>query len=149
MPATVLLDTNVWVSAFINPAGLPARLVRAWTDGRYEVVVSLPLLDELADVLTRPHLTRKYPIAASDVEEFLQLLIRRSQIVVPTGSIRECRDPDDDLILETAILGQAQYAVTRDDDIKRDRDLIHHLNSRGVMVLSVQQFIAKLDSGEV
>ncbi len=45
---------NVWVSAFINPSGPPARLVRAWTDGRYDVVVSLPLLDELADVLTRP-----------------------------------------------------------------------------------------------
>ena len=149
MPATVLLDTNVWVSAFINPAGPPARLARAWLDGRYEVVVSLPLLDELADVLTRPHLTRKYPIAAGDVEEFLQLLIRRSQIVVPTGSIRECRDPDDDLILETAILGQAQYTVTRDDDIKRDRDLIDHLRARGIAVLSVRQFLDKLDRDEV
>ncbi len=149
MPANVLLDTNVWVSAFINPAGLPARLLSAWLDGRYQVVVSLPLLDELSDVLTRPHLTRKYPIAAADVEEFLRLLIQRSQIVVPTGSIRECRDPDDDLILETAILGQAQYAVTRDDDIKRDRDLMNHLQARGVTVLSVQQFLEKLGRGEV
>ncbi len=66
---------------------------------------------------------------------------------MPTGSIRECRDPDDDLILETAILGQAQYAVTRDDDIKRDRDLMDHLQARGVTVLSVRQFLEKLDMG--
>ena len=149
MPATVPLDTNVWISAFINPSGAPARLLRAWLDSRYEVVISFPLLDELADVLTRPHLTRKYPIAANDVEEFLQLLIRRSQIVVPTGSIHECRDPDDGVILETAILSQAEYVVTRDDDIKRDRDLMDHLQARGVTVLSVQQFLDKLESGAV
>ena len=39
-------------------------------------------------------------------------------MVVPTGAVRECRDPDDDLILETALLGQAQFAVTRNDESK-------------------------------
>ena len=149
MPTVVLVDTNVWVSAFINPAGSPARVHRAWLDNRFQVVVSLPLLDELSDVLTRPRLTRKYSIQAADVEEFLQLLIRRSKIAVPAGSVHECRDPDDDLILETAVLGQAQYAVTRDDDVKRDLDLIKHLQAHGVAVLSIQQFLAKLDAGEL
>jgi uncharacterized protein len=51
-----------------------------------------------------------------------------------SGSLHECRDPDDDLILETAIRGQAQYTVTRDDDIKRDLDLIKHLQAHGVTV---------------
>lgn len=63
--------------------------------------------------------------------------------------MHECRDPDDDLILETAILGQAQYAVSRDDDIKRDLDLLDHLRAHGVTVSSVQQFLAKLDVGEL
>lgn len=148
MPIVVLVDTNVWVSAFINPTGSPARVHRAWLDNHFQVVVSLPLLDELSDVLTRPRLIRKYPIQAADVEEFLHLLIRRSKIVVPVGAVRECRDPDDDLILETAVLGQAQYAVTRDDDIKRDLDLIKHLQEHAVAVLSVQQFLAKLDAGD-
>ncbi len=149
MPTVVLVDTNVWVSAFINPLGSPARLHHAWLDHRFRVVVSLPLLDELSDVLTRPRMTRKYPIQSADVEEFLQLLIQRSQIVVPTGAVRECRDPDDDLILETAILGQARYAVSRDDDIKRDLDLIRHLEKHHVTVLSVQQFLTELDAGEI
>lgn len=60
-----------------------------------------------------------------------------------------CRDPDDDLILEMAMLGQAHYAVSRDDDIKRDRDLIRHLQAHGVAILSVQQFLDKLDAGEI
>lgn len=149
MPTVVLVDTNVWVSAFINPSGFPARLQRAWQENRFHVVVSFPLLNELADVLTRPRIIRKYPIRPAEVEEFLRLLIQRSQIVTPTGSVHECRDPDDDLILETALLGQARYAVSRDDDIKRDLDLIRRLEAHGVIVQSVQQFLAKLDADEL
>ena len=103
----------------------------------------------LSTPVTRPRLTRKYPIVAADVEEFLQLLIQRSPIVVPTGSLHECRDPDDDLILETALLGQAEYAVTRDDDIKGDRNLVERLKSHGITVVTVQHFLDKLDAGEV
>lgn len=149
MPTVVFVDTNVWVSAFINPSGFPARLHRAWRENRFQVVVSFPLLNELTDVLTRPRIIRKYPIRSTEVEEFLRLLIQRSQIVTPTGAVQECRDPDDDLILETALLGQARYAVSRDDDIKRDLDLIRHLEAHGVIVQSVQQFLAKLDADEL
>lgn len=149
MPTVVLLDTNIWVSSFLNPAGSPAQVVRAWQDGRYQVVISLPLLNELADVLTRPRLTRRYPIESADVNQFLQSLSQHAILVSPTGSLQECRDPDDDLILETAILGHAQYAVTRDDDIKRDPDLIAHLQAHGVSILSVRQFLDKLSANEI
>jgi predicted nucleic acid-binding protein len=67
-------------------------------------------------------------------------------MVIPTGAVHECRDPDDDLVLETALLGHAQYLVTRDDDIKRDLELIERLQAYGVTVLSVQQFLVKLDA---
>lgn len=149
MPTVVLLDTNVWVSAFINPSGTPAQLRQAWHDGKYDVVVSPPLLEELADVLSRPRITKRYPIDAADVEELLSLLTQRGIFVSPTGAVKECRDHDDDLILETAILGKAQYAVTRDDDIKRDEDLINRLKTHNIVVLSVQQFKEKLDKDEL
>ncbi len=149
MPTVVLLDTNVWVSAFINPSGAPAQLRHAWHEGRYETVFSLPLLEEIVDVLTRPRIIHKYPITIADIEGLLRLLIERGIFVVPTGSVHECRDPDDDLILETAILGQAQYAVTRDDDIKSDRELVERLKAHGVAVLSVRQFRSKLEEGNL
>ncbi len=144
MAVVVLLDTNVWVSAFINPSGIPAQLRLARHEGRYEVAFSLPLLEEVVDVLTRPRIAQKYPIAIADIEDLLRLLIERGIFVVTVGTVQECRDPDDNLILETAILGQAKYAVTRDDDIKGDRDLIERLNAHGVVVLSVRQFHEKL-----
>ena len=39
------------------------------------------------------------------------------------------------------MVGKAQLVVTRDDDIKRDPDLITHLQEHGIRVLSVAQFL--------
>jgi predicted nucleic acid-binding protein len=36
VPVIVLLDTNIWVSAFINPHGHPAELIRAWLDNQFQ-----------------------------------------------------------------------------------------------------------------
>jgi len=144
VPIVALFDTNVWVSAFINPAGTPARLVRAWLDDKFQIVISAPLLAELSDVLFRPRIARKYSISANQISEFLILLNNRGKVVAPSGTVHECRDPDDDVVLETALLGGAQYVVTRDDDIKRDLDLIAHLQQRGVTVVTVQRFLGQL-----
>jgi len=149
MPVVVLLDTNVWVSAFINPHGYPAKLKDAWVNNRFQVVVSMPLLDELADVLSRPRIRDKYRLDADEIAEFLHLLAVHATRVMPTGDLQVCRDPDDDLILETALLGHAKYLVSRDDDIKRDQDLMAQMEAHDVAVLSVQQFLERLANDEL
>jgi hypothetical protein len=40
----VLIDTNIWISAFINPSGIPARILRLALDDRYQLIVSHSLL---------------------------------------------------------------------------------------------------------
>jgi len=142
----VLLDTNVWVSAFINPHGFPARLRDAWIAGRFDVVVSPALLEEIADVLTRPRIQTKYDLSTEEIEQFLRLLQERALHVAPRGELHLCRDPDDDLLLETAVLGGARYAVSRDDDLKGDDDLVAQMRSRGVKVLSVRRFLEWLEA---
>jgi hypothetical protein len=141
----VLVDTNIWVSAFINPHGYPAKLKDAWLNNQFQVVVSVPLLDEIAEVLDCPRIRNKYRVQADEVHAFLQLLSMRAIHVIPTGQLHICRDPDDDLILETALLGQASYAVSRDDDIKRDQDLMAQMQAQGVAVVSVKQFLELLN----
>jgi len=50
-----VLDPNVLVSAFISQrGGSPDRIVRAWREGAFELVVSPQLIAELTDVLGRP-----------------------------------------------------------------------------------------------
>jgi predicted nucleic acid-binding protein len=53
-------------------------------------------------------------------------------------------NPDDDIHLEAAIAGKAKYLVTRDDDIKRDLDLMRQMKEHGVQVVSVSQLLATL-----
>jgi len=140
----VLVDTNVWISAFINVSGAPAQVLGAFLADRFIPVVSDALLEEIRDVLGRPRIRRRWQLRAADVASALALLQDRAIQAIPTGDLHLCRDPDDDILLETALVGGAKYFVSRDDDVKRDQELIARLEERGVTVLSVAHFLGLL-----
>jgi putative PIN family toxin of toxin-antitoxin system len=143
LPAVV--DTNVWVSAVLNPNGAPARIKTALEIQAFTLVVSTPMLAELADVLMRPRIARKYSVTQPDVAE-LVVLLRRAAVVVPvSGTVQLCRDPDDDVVIETALRGQADMLVTRDDDLKRVPELDNILTAAGIAVITVQHFLDALN----
>lgn len=50
----VVIDSNVLISARLSPRGTLSRLLAAWLDGRFELVVSAALLTELIRVLEPP-----------------------------------------------------------------------------------------------
>jgi putative PIN family toxin of toxin-antitoxin system len=144
VPLVALLDTNVWVSAFLKPSGPPGQVIAAWSPNKFSVVTSLSQLTELAEVLIRPRLMRRYKYPQRDAEMFVQLIAARASMVETSGELKICRDPDDNEILEATISGRAQYLVTRDDDLKRDVDLIKMARRNGVRVVSVRQFLRRL-----
>ncbi len=144
MPLVALLDTNVWVSAFLKPTGPPGRVVARWRRGDFRAVTSLSQLDEIADVLSRPRLVRRFKYSSQDAATFIRLIATRAQLAKISGTLRVCRDPDDNAVLEAAIRGKSRYLVTRDDDLKRDLDLIEVARRRRVNVVSVRQFLSLL-----
>ena len=146
MPPVALFDTNIWVSALLNPAGPPAQLLEEWYGNRVTIVTSLPLLEELSDVLTRPRLRRKYDIRDRDVGTLLRLLATRTRLVPITRRITVCRDPDDNVVLESAIGGEAKYLVTGDDDLKQDRTVRRYLRRYGIRVMSAAQFLVRISA---
>ena len=95
----VVIDTNVWISAFLNPEGFPARLIQAGQTGGFSIVSSLPLLDELQEVLLRPRIMRIRRSTEIDVEAFVAGVAAVVQLVPVSGELRLCRDSDDDVIL--------------------------------------------------
>ena len=103
--------------------------------------MSQPLLDEIANVLSRSRIKKKYGLNDFDIQRFVDTIKANAQVVTPTGKIHICRDPNDDLILETAILGGANYVVSRDEDITRDSDLRTRLAEHDITPITVQQFI--------
>jgi putative PIN family toxin of toxin-antitoxin system len=139
-----LIDTNIWISAFLNPAGPPAQVLRAFYERQFVPVTSQVLLAEIEDVLSRERVRRRLSIDAAGLTYAMDRLNQWSIKTEPTGELRLCRDSKDNFLLEMAMLSSAQYLVSRDDDTKRDLDLIAHLRANGVEVVSVTQFLVLL-----
>ncbi len=141
MAIRVVIDTNSWVSALLNPFGPPAKLRKSFEKGIFQVVISESMFEELADVLDHPRIKDKYGITESDIQQLLTLIEERSEHILLSGNVNICRDKDDDLVIETAINGKAEYLVTRDDDIKSDKEVSTFLSKHGVSVLSIANFL--------
>ncbi len=139
-----MIDTNVWVSAFLNRKGFPARIKDAWVNGEFEVVLSSSLLQEISEVLHRPRIKDKYGLVEDEINQFIELLLRRAVLVAIGGQLKLCRDERDNMFLETAIAAGAEYLISRDDDLKGDSDLIAQMRAHGVEVITVSHFLREL-----
>ena len=142
----VLVDTNIWISAFINPTGYPAKILAAFTNQQFRLAISQPIIDEIVDVLSRDRIRMRLRVSEDRIHLFLDQAQHHAVEASPKGQVRLCRNPRDDVLLETAILARAQFFVARDDDVKRDLDLISHLEAHGVEVVSVAHFLERLTS---
>jgi len=128
-----VFDTNVLVSAVLFEHGKPGQAFRqALRHG--EVLISLPLLEELAEVLGRKKFERY--IKADERDEFLQALVARAALIDPRETIRVCRDPKDDMLLELAVTGGATYLLTG------DQDLLVLNPFRDIAIVTADQFLA-------
>ena len=111
----VILDTNVLVSALLTPYGVPARLLDAWFEGRYELLSSEVQLEELRLVTRHPKVRRFIePVIAgglvNDLRQFAEQLT-----ALPTIDVS--KDPADNFLLAMAEAGRADTLATGD---KRD-----------------------------
>lgn len=141
MPLRAVFDTTVWVSAFRSQSGTSAsRLVlRACLNGHVQIVTSRDILRENIEVLMRP--VHRLPL--EDVLEFGVFLARTADFVELSGVAQGCRDPNDDMFLETARIGAAEYLVTFDRDLL-DENLIDALETQGIAVASLAAFLQTL-----
>lgn len=113
-----VVDPSVLVSAFIgDPEAGPGRLVTAWRDRRFVLVVSPLLLDELTDVLGRPKFDRWS--SEGRAPAYIAALRARSEhrSDVPSAQPVEVRDPDDHYLVALAREAQADYLVSVDRDL--------------------------------
>ncbi|MSQ26772.1 MAG: putative toxin-antitoxin system toxin component, PIN family [Dehalococcoidia bacterium] len=137
-----VVDTNVWVAALLNRNGPPARLIHYWGLGQIEIVASKPLLAELEDVLLRPKIRVRSRLTLAEIHGFVTR-VQRSAAIFPTpGLIHLCRDPKDDVVLETAIASDADTLITGDRDL-RDTDLARFLKASAIQVLTPGQITAE------
>ena len=119
----VVLDTNVILSGLMHRTSTPGRVLRAWRDGKYRLVLSEFLLREISMTLARPKLRRLVKWSDNDIKRFELELRAFSEVVehVPLDFDLP-RDPDDTPVLATLIASRADVLVTGDGDLLVLRD---------------------------
>lgn len=108
----ILLDTNIIVAGLISPTGPPAKLIRAWLSGRFELVTAREQFDELSRVLNYRHLRPR--ISAVQKQEFLGNIDVLAVVATDLPSVNSSRDPADNVILAIAIASEADLIVSGD-----------------------------------
>lgn len=109
----LVLDTATMVAAIRSGAGASRRLLTAALERRFTLLASVPLMIEYQAVMTRPeHLTAS-GLSADDVNVLLDAVAAVVEPVRLAFLWRPAvRDPDDDMVLEAAVNGQADAIVT-------------------------------------
>ena len=129
----LVFDTNVIVSADLFDGSVPARALWLALD-LGALLMSEALIEELRTVLSKPRFDR-YATRA-EREEFLRDLAHETETIEITETVQACRDPNDDKILELAVIGHANYIVTGDDD------LLVMDPFRGISIIRPAEFLA-------
>ena len=136
-----VFDTVVFVSALINPHGRCGRLLFELFD-RYELVLSPAIIREILEVLLRPSVvSRATKLREIRLEDILDLL-RLSEVVEPQAKLAVSRDPKDDVFVETAMEGRADFLVSE------DKDLLELDGYRGLRVVRCREFLELIEAQE-
>jgi putative PIN family toxin of toxin-antitoxin system len=102
-----VLDPNVIISALLSSSGAPARLLRAWLHGRFELVVSPLLLAELERALGYPKLRKRIPPReARRIMEWIMDSATSARDPNQPPPVRSS-DPGDDYLIALAATEQA------------------------------------------
>lgn len=110
-PPQIVLDTNVLVSALRSTRGASFRLVSLLDAGRFEINLSVPLVVEYEEVLSRQR--KELGLSVVEVGSFLDFLCR-------VGNLHEVyflwrpllRDPKDEMVAEVAVKAGCRHIVT-------------------------------------
>lgn len=129
----IVLDTNVFVSGIFF-TGPPFEILKAWRDGRVQLLVSPSILDEYQRIGAELALQFRNV----DLKPFLYLLTVQAEIVLaPTLPPVIHDDPSDDKFLEAAVAGKAPYIVSG------DKHLLKLSVFQGIQILKPKDFVQR------
>ena len=104
----VVIDTNVVISALLHANSLPEAVINLAISGNVQWIASEATLAEYEEVLQRPRLA----LDSDNVTDAMTRVRASVSMVVPTVRVDAANDPDDNMFLECAQAGDADYIVT-------------------------------------
>ena len=128
MPLKVIIDTNIWVSYFINAR---ADYLAGWIiDHPVEIYSSPDLAEEIEEVLSRPKFSKQiyFPI-----QDFIRLHKQACTIVKVTHQYNLAPDPGDNFLFDLCRKINADCLVTA------DKKLLAHIPSFPLEIISFNE----------
>lgn len=109
----LVLDTDVLVAALRSDRGASRQLLLAALELRVVTLISVPLILEYEAVLTRPEQLKAFGLTVGEVNSILDALVAAAEPVTFRFLWRpQLKDPSDEMVLETAVNGNADYLAT-------------------------------------
>ncbi len=148
-----VFDCNTFFRATINGRDPAAECVIMLGSGRYTLFYCRDILAEINDVLRRPSLRQQFPRLTDENVGRLVWDIERYAILIHNvpETFRYARDPDDEVYINLALITNAQYLVTYDNDLldlmtgegEEARTFRHRFP--GLRIVDPQAFLEALD----
>ncbi len=138
----LVLDTNVVASAVLW-GGVPRLLLQAGREKRVELFTSAALLAELTDFLGRRKFDKKIAASSFTVDQLVDrsaALAELAALVRPTPTPRIAPDPDDDVVMGTALAAKADLVATG------DKPLLSVAEYQGVRIIGVSHALQIIGS---
>ncbi len=111
----IVLDTNVFVSALINPHGKPAQILNHVFENRIRLFISPPIIEELERVLSYPKLAKKHGLKREKLKEFIADLLSIMSLIEEEKIIEVItEDPSDSKYLSCALNSKVDFIISGD-----------------------------------
>ncbi|MBP7280830.1 MAG: putative toxin-antitoxin system toxin component, PIN family [Leptospiraceae bacterium] len=109
----IFIDTNVWISYFLSRTF--GNLESILSKKEIKIYTSLEQIDELERVLRYPKLKKYFSEEA--IIDILKFVSEKSNVVSIKRIIQDCRDPEDNYILDIGTQFHLDYIITGDEDL--------------------------------
>ena len=123
--------------------GTPAKIIRAAEENRIAIIASEEILQEISRTLAYPRLREICEGADISREQLMEAVLRVATLVEVSTRVKMIQDdPADSKFLECALDGKADFVVSRDEHLLREK------RCRRIRIVSAGQFLKLPEDGK-
>lgn len=130
----LVLDTNQIIAGSLWPSGPAGFILETWRERKIDIIISPAILDEVERVLLT-----KFEAGHEAADYLKKVLAYHGKLVDPKEKINVIEnDPTDNIFLEAAAEGKADFIVSRDNDLLKLNEF------RGIAIISPEAMAQRI-----